>query len=105
VKYLVDADSKLPNLALMRLAAYFRDRRQDVQLVTSARERTLFDRPGEVFGSSIFRFSDKKRAAIERSWGPVRWGGTGISNESSLDEVDPAVPWEDIWLEIAEAVG
>jgi hypothetical protein len=99
VIYLVDADSKLPNLALMRLAAYFRDRGQDVQLVTSARERTLFDRPGQVYGSSIFKFSDKKRAAVERSWGPVHWGGTGVSNESSLNEIDPSIPWEDLRLD------
>lgn len=53
MKYLVDADSKLPNLALMRLATYFRQRGEDVRLVPAPHRRSLWDPKGDVFGSSI----------------------------------------------------
>jgi hypothetical protein len=92
VIYLAHADGALPNLALMRLAAHFRTEGQEVRLVRG-RDRHLWDPPGEVWGSSIFAFSAAKRAAVERSWGPVRWGGTGVRVESSLAEVAP-IDWE-----------
>lgn len=93
MKYLVHADGALPNLSLMRLAAYFRSRGEPVRLVRG-RGRDLWDEPGEVLGSSIFTFSAAKRASIEREWGHVRWGGTGVSVSSNLSEIDPSVDWE-----------
>src|SRR6185312_13736079 len=94
VKYLIDADSTIPNIALMRLGSYFRARGEDVRLVTAPHRRELWDPPGEVFGSSIFKFAERTRERIEREWGAVRWGGTGVRNESSLDEIDASVDWE-----------
>lgn len=95
MKYLLHADGKLPNLALMRLGAYFRERGEEVRLA-HMRGRELWDPPGEVFGSSIFAFSSAARERLERSWGDVRWGGTGVQIESSLSEVDAGVDWEAI---------
>lgn len=95
MKYLADADSKLPNLALMRLATYFRARGERVMLVTPETKRDLWNHsPGDVYGSSIFAESVEERAAIEREWGHVRWGGTGVRVESSLSEIDPSVDWD-----------
>ncbi len=96
MKYLLHADGVLPNLALMRLAAYFRARGEEVRLVRGAAPRSMFDPPGEAFGSSIFEFTGGLRERIDREWGPVRWGGTGVRVESSLAEVDPSVDWEAI---------
>lgn len=96
MKYLIHADGKLPNLALMRLGSYFRSRGEAVQLVRGAQPRSLWDGPGEVYGSSIFKFSAPARAKIEREWGEVRWGGTGVRLESSLEEVDRSVDWESV---------
>lgn len=93
MKYLVHADGALPNLALMRLAAHYRSRGEEVRLVRG-RGRSLWDPPGEVLGSSVFGFSAAKRAAMEREWGPVQWGGTGVRVESNLSEIDPSVDWE-----------
>jgi hypothetical protein len=96
VKYLIHADGALPNLALMRLGMYFRARGEEVSLVRGPGKRQLWDPPGEVFGSSIFRFSEKTRRALEAEWGTIQWGGTGVRLESSLAELDPAVDWEAI---------
>jgi hypothetical protein len=94
MKYLVHADGALPNLALMKLGAYFRGRGESVRLVRGAGQRQLWDPPGEVYGSSIFGFSAKLRARIEAEWGDIRWGGTGVRVESALSEVDSSVDWE-----------
>ena len=93
--YLVDADSMLPNLALMRLATYFRARGETVRLLTKP-HRDLWDPPGDVFGSSIFKYSSRRRDAFEREWGSIRWGGTGVRVESSLSEIDSSIDWENI---------
>ena len=92
--YLADADSTIPNLALMRLATYFRDRGDSVRFLRPGDRRTLFDPIGDVFGSSIFKFARREREAIEQEWGLVRWGGTGVNNASSLTEVDTSVDWD-----------
>ena len=94
MKYLVQADGSIPNLALLRLARYFRDRGEPVRFVHGYGQRQLWDPPGEVFGSSLFTSSAPIRAALEREWGPIRWGGTGVAVSSSLAEIDPAVEWD-----------
>lgn len=94
MKYLLHADGALPNLALMRLARYYRQVRGEEVRIVRGRARELFDPPGEVLGSSIFQFSAQKRAELERTWGEIRWGGTGVRVESNLSEIDPGVDWE-----------
>ena len=99
MKYLIHVDGKLPNLALMRLASHFRSVGEEVRLIrgTGGRGRGLWDPPGgEVFASSIFSFSAPLRASIDRAWGDVRWGGTGVRIESALSEVEPSIDWETV---------
>lgn len=99
MKYLLHIDGKLPNLALMRLSTYFRERGERVRLVRGTGGPELFDEPGEAFGSSIFDFSAKARAAADKAWsgwGGVHWGGTGVRVSSSLAEIDPSVDWDAI---------
>jgi hypothetical protein len=95
VKYLLHVDGAFPNLAIMRLARFFRDQGERVRLIRG-RGRELWDEPGEVYGSSLFQFSAAKRAAAEREWGPVRWGGTGVSITSNLAEISGDVDWETV---------
>lgn len=101
--YLADADSTLPNLALMRLASYFRARGVPVRkLIRPGDRRSLWEPIEDVWGSSIFTTSTDERAAIEREWGLVRWGGTGVNVASSLAEVDPSLSaeeWESVPLD------
>lgn len=94
MKYLLHADGAFPNLALMRLGSYFRGQGEEVRLVRG-RKRELWDEDGDVYGSSIFQFSDGKRQAAEKEWGAIKWGGTGVSLSSSLNEV-AAIDWEKI---------
>lgn len=97
MKYLVHVDGKLPNLALMRLSTYFKERGEVVDLVRGSGRRTLFDAPVEVYASSIFGFSNKLRAAVDQNLGPgVVWGGTGLKPESNLSEIDPNVDWDGV---------
>lgn len=92
---LAHADGKLPNLALMRLATYFRGRGADVHLVrTGMRRMNLFGERPRVFGSSIFSFSSGARRLLDAEWGPIQWGGTGVNVASSLAEIDPAANWD-----------
>lgn len=95
--YLIHADGAFPNLALMTLAGYFKERGRDAILIRS-RSRKLWDKPeaGEIYGSSIFSFSEAKRRILEGSWGPIRWGGTGVRLESNLAEIDASADWESI---------
>ena len=94
--YLAHADGTLPNLALMRLGTYFRMHGETVRLLRPSDQRTLFDPPGRVFGSSIFRFSAKTRERLDREWGPITWGGTGVAVESSLEQIDADADWDRI---------
>lgn len=88
--------TKWPNLALAQLAGYFTARGESVRLVRAGDRRDLWDRPRRVLGSSIFSFSEKTRAVIEREWGAVEWGGTGVRLDSNLSEVDGSADWDAI---------
>jgi hypothetical protein len=97
VIYLVHADGALPNLALMRLATWFRNRGTDVRLLRRPEDYAplLDPRPSAVYGSSIFRFTAERRARFEAALGPITWGGTGVRVESSLAEIAD-VDWDSV---------
>jgi hypothetical protein len=96
VTYLIQADGSIPNLALLRLARYYREHGETVRYIHGFGQRQLWDAPGEVLGSSLFSTSARIRALIEQEWGPVRWGGTGVSIASNLSEIDPTVDWDSV---------
>lgn len=93
MRYLIQADGKLPNLALMRLAAYFRQCGENVELLRGP--RTLWHGDGDVYGSSLFDFSAPARKQWDSWWGTVKWGGTGVSVTSNLSEI-ASVDWDSI---------
>lgn len=98
MKYLLHLDGKMPNLALMKLATYWRACGEEVRLITGPQRfsgRGLFDPPGEVFGSSIFEFSAPLREKADEAWGPITWGGTGVRVESNLSDVHD-LDWETV---------
>lgn len=100
--YLAHIDGKLPNLALMKIAAWARKRGNQVRLIRP-RDRfpgALFDR-GPVYASSIFTFSQAARAAFVRTWGKhveIIWGGTGLKGQlvrtRTFKELDGSEDWE-----------
>ena len=92
---LLHADGKLPNFALMRLSTYFRERGANVRLVRPGdRRAAMFGDHPVCFGSSIFDFSTLARARLEREWAPIHWGGVGVRENSSLNEIDSTVDWD-----------
>lgn len=78
---LIDVDSKMVNLALMKISAYHKAKGDSVKIYDP-----LFDRPDLIYASKIFDFTDKP------SYIPgceVIWGGTGYNVRTKLpDEIE-----------------
>ncbi len=105
MKYLLHADGKLPNFALMRLATYFRSRGERVRLIRGLKRRDILDPIpgiGDVFGSSIFDFAASTRAKLDDLWGHIVWGGTGVDLRSDLASLDAGVDWDQIAPDYAD---
>lgn len=87
---LTQLDGKLPNLALMKLAAWHRERGDDIRYVTGARgaERAL-DEPAydRVYGSAIFRFSGPLIDRFKIEWPSAILGGTGTDAKTVVEEI------------------
>jgi hypothetical protein len=82
---LLDVDSKIPNLALMKIAAFHRERGDQVNWYDEL-WREEYD---EVYASAIFNFSDKSMLDPDR----MKIGGTGWDISSQLqEEMDECVP-------------
>jgi hypothetical protein len=92
--YLIHADGRFPNLALMRLGTYFKERGIAVELKYGPKQ--LWDQRGVVFGSSIFSFTEKRRKQLEQTWGDIQWGGTGVRVDSNLSDIDASIDWETV---------
>jgi len=98
--YLCQADPAedlvVPNLALLRLAAYYRARGETVRLLRDPGDYVplLDPRPTRVLGSAIFTTSAPRMIEFERLLGPVTWGGTGVRLDSNLREIDAAHDWD-----------
>jgi hypothetical protein len=89
---LLQLDGKLPNLALLRAAAFYRERGDHVVLRRAANKASIAPRFGDpqwdvVLGSLIFE-STRPLATVAQSLYPnIVLGGTGIRVESSLEEL------------------
>ena len=75
---LLDVDSKIPNLALMKISAYHKERGDEV----SWYDELWRDSYDEVYASAIFNFSDKSMLDPNR----MKIGGTGWDISSKLQE-------------------
>lgn len=77
---LVQIDGKLPNLALMRLGAYYKENGYTVDFTRSV-NKDLFDKEYDyVFGSSIFQFSINRINKLKKNYPNAIIGGTGTDN-------------------------
>ena len=82
---LLDVDSKIPNLALMKISAYHKERGDKV----SWYDELWRDDYDEVYASAIFNFSDKSMLDPNR----MKIGGTGWDISLKLqEEMDVCVP-------------
>ncbi len=81
---LYDVDSKIPNLALMKLSAFHKSKGDAVELYSPIMHQ-MYDK---IYASTIFNFSDKSYLRDD-----MVIGGTGWNMERSLsDEVETLAP-------------
>jgi len=84
---LIHVDGKLPNLALMKLAHWYRSQGHTVTLIRR-RRRDLFDPYyDKVYASAIFSDSQKFFPQISSDWPNVIFGGTGTTNHHTIESI------------------
>jgi hypothetical protein len=84
---LIQVDGKLPNLALMKLAHWYRSQGHTVTLIRR-RRRDLFDPYyDKVYASAIFSDSNKFFPQIRSDWPNVIFGGTGTANRLTVESL------------------
>ncbi len=82
IKYikLIQIDGKLPNLALMKLSAYYKEKNYKVDFSRSV-HKDLYDKNYEnVFASTIFKFSANRTQRLKQNYPKAIIGGTGTDN-------------------------
>lgn len=82
---LTHIDGKLPNLALMKLSAWHRERGDDVYLTRDVERGLMEPEYDRVYGSCIFAFSRGRLARFQTAWPEAIVGGTG---SFSIDTVE-----------------
>lgn len=83
---LTQLDGALPNLALMRLASWHRERGDEVH-VTRQIEPDIFDQGYDrVYGSTIFDFSRDRLERFRKVWPQAIVGGTGSGSDVTVEQ-------------------
>lgn len=84
---LTQLDGALPNLALMKLAHWYRQQGDEVTLTRSI-EADLFEpRPDVVYGSAIFDFSAERVERFRLAWPQAIVGGTGSGSTTTVEAI------------------
>ena len=87
---LLHLDGKLPNVALMRVAAHHRDQGDDVELrhapTVASVEREAFDAHDRVYASAIFERTRPVAERVLAAHPGALVGGTGVDMARSLEE-------------------
>src|SRR5439155_27356650 len=102
---LYNVDSKIPNLALMRLSTHHKANGDEVFL------QSCPDKPDRVYASSVFKFSARRQSQIRELHPEVIEGGTGYEgNWRTLDKIlgEPAEsirPDYSLWPNYADSIG
>jgi hypothetical protein len=78
---LTHIDGHLPNLALMKLAAYHRERGDEIHFKTRVRRDMFEPDYDRVYASTIFASSAPRVAILRREFPGAIVGGTGLVNE------------------------
>lgn len=82
---LLQVDGKVPNIALMRIAAHHRSIGDEIQF-RRGHTRTLFDSPDLVYASAIFERSKPMVERLKADFPAAIVGGTGVDVGSSLEQ-------------------
>lgn len=89
---LIDIDSKIPNLALMKISAYHKERGDTVYLNSGCD-------PDKVYISCIFKKNHSQALGIGKMFNcPIEYGGSGIDLKTTLlDQIEMIMPDYDLY--------
>ena len=104
---LIDFDSKIPNLALMRLSSYHKANGDKVSLLRGSQSAELFDAADKYYLSCVFRWNKKAALnTVQQLSEKCIAGGTGLDITSTLPaEVEQAQPDYSIYPDCDYAFG
>lgn len=90
---LIDVDSKIPNLALMKISAYYKSLGEEVEFVTPGKEYK------KIFASAIFTKSKEVCSKLQETYGDkIEIGGTGWDLKKKLPgEIEYSKPDYDLY--------
>lgn len=97
---LLDNGTRHPNLALMKIAGYYRDNGDEVKLITSYDEVLGYH---ELFMSKVFSFTNVPHEILELK--NLHKGGTGFyvdGGENLPDYIEHHMPYYDLYKEFVE---
>lgn len=84
---LTQIDGALPNLALMKLTHWHRQRGDDVTLTREIEPNLFEPRYDRVYGSAIFDFSAARLERFTTAWPGAVVGGTGTASKATVEEI------------------
>lgn len=84
---LTQLDGKLPNLALMKLAAHYREQGHEVHFSRSPYRQLGEPRYDRVYGSAIFAFSGDRLRTFQAEFPDAIVGGTGTGTQITVEDV------------------
>ncbi len=85
---LFQLDGKIPNIALMRIAAHYKLKGESVELRwTGNPKRLLWDNPKKVYGSAIFQKTLPAVQKLKQEFPIAVVGGTGVDTKLSLEDL------------------
>jgi hypothetical protein len=104
---LTQIDGKLPNLALMKLAHWHKQRGDAVFYTRDALKGMFEPEYGAVYGSAIFKFSHEKLQRFKAQWPGAIVGGTGTDSASTVEQITGDYPYLDysIYPEFKSSIG
>jgi hypothetical protein len=84
---LVQIDGKLPNLALMKLSAFLKNRGDDVAITRDTSHGLFEPTYDAVYASAIFKFSGDKIERLRRTYPYAIIGGTGTDSQAQVEGI------------------
>lgn len=84
---LTQIDGKLPNLALMKLAAWHRTRGDEIRFSRDIERGLLEPAYDRVYGSSIFAFNRDRLTRFQEVWPESIVGGTGTFSSMTVEDI------------------
>lgn len=98
---LMDNGTRHPNLALMKIAGFYRENGHEVRLITSYSQVNEYD---EIYMSKVFTFTKVPQEVLELK--NLHIGGTGFYEDGGVnlpDEIEHHMPYYDLYKEFVES--